>query len=185
MNENLTKAKINLNEGTIELEGSEEFVQKNLDGFKDFISKPLNAPAKGVKSITDVTIQSKNNVTKQSKSSSVVNVTPEEFDIRGNDTIPSFKKFLEEKKPSDSAPEMIAVTGFYLKHYLKKEEFSEGNIMYAYVAAGVKRPMKVHQAFIDTKNNKHWILQGSDKDKWILNQLGEDYVLHELPKTTG
>lgn len=207
MNENLTKAKINLKDGTIELEGSEEFIQKNLDSFKYHISKPADdLPIEDTKTFNESTIQAKSTVeaktpndstieskpaveaktpngsTRQPKST-VDNVVPEEFDSRGNDTIPSFRNFVDEKKPDGSAPDMIAVTGFYFNQYLKKEEFSEGNVMYAYGIAGAKRPRKVHQAFHDTKTRKQWIRQGSTSDKWILTHIGEDYVLHDLPKT--
>jgi hypothetical protein len=142
MNENLTKVKINLNEGAIELEGSEEFVQKNLDGFKDFISKPLNAPNKEIKLTVDETKKSNNGIIKQSKYSVVDTVPPEEFDIRGNDTEPSFRDFLNDKKLSNSFSKLVVATGFYLKCYLNKEEFSEGNVMYASPIAEVRRPKK-------------------------------------------
>lgn len=181
MNENLTKAKINLKEGIIELEGSEEFVQKNLDGFKDYISKPMD-------DLLNENAKTLNGSTRQSKSTvrpTVDTVVPDEFDIRGNDTIPSFRKFVDEKKPDGSAPDMIAVTGFYFKQYLKKEEFSEGNVMYAYGIAGAKRPRKVHQAFHDTKTRKQWIRQGSTPDKWVLTHIGEDHILLDLPKVKG
>ncbi len=182
MNENLTKAKINLNDGTIELEGSEEFVQKNLDSFKDHISKKISTPPKEVKLTNDITKKSDNGITKQSKSSVVDNVPPEEFEIRGNVTVPSFRNFLDDKKPSNSAPDMISITGFYFKQHLNKEEFSEGNVMYVYGIAGLKRPKKVHQVFLNTKSRNQWIKQGSASDKWILTHIGEDYVLHDLPK---
>lgn len=184
MNENLTKAKINLNNGAIELEGSEEFVQKNLDSFKDFISKPANAPTKEVKIAKVETRKSENDAIKQSKSSPVDNVPPEEFDIRGSDNVPSFRDFLGDKKLSNSFHNMIVMTGFYLKNYLNKDEFSEGTVMYACPIAEVERPKRVHQSFIDVKNKKQWVKQGSSTDKWILTHIGEDYVLHKLPKIT-
>ncbi|MDD5473841.1 MAG: hypothetical protein PHU34_06795 [Candidatus Methanoperedens sp.] len=189
MNDNLTKAKINLNEGTIELEGAEGFVQKNLDVFKDFISQPIKTSSKEVeandaeiKQSNDFKTKQSNNGIKKYKPSRLDNVSPEEFDISCDGVIP-FKDFFNDKKPSRTAPEMIAVTGFYLKHYLKKEEFSEGNVMYAYVAVGVKRPVRVHKAFQDTKDRLHWVTKGSSVGKWILSQIGEDYVLHDLPNT--
>lgn len=181
MNENLTKAKINLNDGAIELEGSEEFVQKNLDSFKDFISKPVNEPTKEMKLTVGETKKSNNGVIKQSKYSVVDTVPPEEFDIRGNDTVPSFRDFLNDKKLSNSFSKLIIVTGFYLKHYLNKEEFSEGNVMYASPIAELKRPKKIHHSFSDLKTKTQWIKQGNSKDKWILTHIGEDYVLHKLP----
>ncbi len=189
MNENLTKAKVNLNGGTIELEGSEEFVQKNLDGFRDFIFQPIKTSSKvetngvEIKQSSDIeTKQSNNGVKKQNKSSRLENVSPEDFEISCDGVIP-FKDFFNDKKPSRTAPEMIAVTGFYLKHYLKKEEFSEGNVMYAYLAVELKRPVRVHKAFQDTKDRRHWITRGSSVGKWILSPIGEDYVLRDLPRT--
>ena len=183
MNENLTKVKINRNEGIIELEGSEEFVQNNIDGFKDFIYKSVSEPTKEEKLTTGITKKSDNGVIKQSKSSVVDNVPPEEFDIRGNETAPSFRNFLDDIKPSNSAADLIAVTGFYFKQHLNKEEFSEGNVMYVYGIAGAKRPKKVHQTFHDTKSRKQWIKQGSASDKWILTHIGEDYILHDISKS--
>lgn len=185
-----TKAKISLNGGTIELEGSEEFVQKNLDSLKNFIYKPIsisttetknNSPAI-LQSNSDGIKQSNGGTKKQSRPSVVTIVRPEEFEISGNGNIPPFKAFLDGKKPSNSAPEMITVTGFYLQHYLKKEEFSEGHVMSAYIMAGITRPKKPHQVFINAKNRTQWIKQGSSTDKWILTPFGEDHVRNDLPK---
>jgi len=109
-------------------------------------------------------------------------IIPEKFDISGNKSTPSLKAFLKEKKPSASANERILVIGYYITNKLKKNEFSEENIEFAYRVLQLSgRPKHLHQSFIDIRNKKFWIEQGSDTNLWTISRIGEIYVEEKLP----
>jgi len=172
-----TKVRIDLKQGIIELEGSETFVQKNLDEFKSLIKQqPIEgiSPTRAAKKKEAIEKPAKKPKKRLPKT-----VESEEFAVRG-EGIPSLKEFFQEKNP-DSNLEINAVLGYYIQNYAKRPEISEGNYAYGYKAIGKKRPKFLHQSIIDTKNKKGWIKEGSSTDTWKLTSAGEDYVMYELP----
>jgi hypothetical protein len=154
-----TKAKINLKEGTIELEGSESFVRAYLDEFKEKLSefsdtpsseevqKPKAKPrAKAHEKKTGTTDKPK------AKKASSKKVVAERFDIHGSGDIPSLSNFIEEKKPGTANGPIIAVIGYYITEVMGNEFFSEGQVEYAYKMLKISRPNNLHQIMLNEKN---------------------------------
>ena len=177
-----TKAIINLQERTIQLEGSEEFVCKYLDEFKDKLSVQEWTQPTPKTPIQKGKI-SKEKEKKEKKTRLPTKVEIEEFDIKGDSktNIPSLKEFINEKKPR-SHQERITVVGYYFTNILKKgEEFSEGNTEFVYNALKFPKSRNPHQSHTDTKNHKRWIDKGSDLQHWKVTRLGEIHVEEEMP----
>jgi hypothetical protein len=181
-----TKATINLREGIISLEGSEEFVKKYLDDFKIELTQPvfgvsnshvekqtktlLPKEQKEIKNKTDV---------KSTNKSKVKDIRPEQFDIYPKDKL-SLKDFIDEKKPNDSIRERALVIGYYIKNTLNLDSFTEGNIEYVYRTLKLnKKPIHLRQALIDLKNKDQWI--ESVEGNWVINRVGEKIVDEKLP----
>lgn len=182
-----TKAKIDLVNNVVELEGSEQFVTKYLDEFRQLLrDRPIayapNEHSPPSQSGKKKTKKEKTIPAKKTKGPKKVEI--EEFDIEGDtaSSIPSLREFYKEKKPGTSNHKRIVVFAYYINHILKKQEFSEGQIEYAYKALGISgRPSYLHQAMIDLKNKKAWLENGSGSDKWAIKRLGELFVEERLP----
>jgi hypothetical protein len=181
------KAKINLIEGIVELEGSEEFVKKYLDEFKQMLKmSPIQTQTlqsqKYIPNTKNNFYTKKKEGSKSQNKSFIKMPEPIEFDIKKNgNEKPSLIEFIGQKNPQ-SHKEIITCIAFYLKRYLNISEFDEGHISYAYLVIKRKRPEAFHQAFIDTKNTTRWIMSGEGATKWSLYSIGEDYVEHDLPR---
>jgi len=96
-------------------------------------------------------------------------------------SFPTIKEFFDEKKPSTSV-EIVTVFGFYLEHFEKKEEFTEDDISRAYYNSRVRKPKVIGQALRDAKNMKGYLVEGSKRGRFRLSNVGENLVLHDLPK---
>lgn len=183
-----TRAKINMFEGVIELEGTEEFVSKYLDEFKSKLDRKEDIAGTHVKS-EQRKPKSKKKL-KEDAHSKLKKRTPkkikiEEFDINNDSKgkIPSLKDFLDEKKATDSSPKTILAVGYYITHFKKASEFSEGNIEFAYKALRLtRRPLHLHQTIINKKNKEVWFEQGSDSYHWKLSRVGELFVEGSMPE---
>ena len=186
----ITKAKINLREGTIELEGSESFVRGYLDEFKELLKAPKKAevhqeppPPKAPapkKAPAKKAAQNKANAGKKS----APKVSMERFDIHGGDDIPSLSKFMEEKKPGTGNGNNIAVIGFYVTEILGQANFSEGQIEYAYKMLKLKRPGHLHQIMINEKNKRDLFEPNAENNSlWSLTRTGEIFVSDLLPES--
>ena len=79
-----------------------------------------------------------------------------ELNLRGDKSIPSFKTFVEEKKPG-SAKEFNAVAVYYLQKMLGSQKISLDHAYTCYVEAGRRPPEAFKQSFTDTKNKEGWI----------------------------
>lgn len=180
-----TKAKINFIEGIIELEGSEEFVSKYLDEFKENLSKKPYQDVKKQPIVPEEIKHEKTGEQKTKKKIGAKKIDVKEFYIDGDKSngVPSLKEFFEQKKPGKSASKRILAVGYYVTHYANQEEFSEGNIEYAYKALNLTgRPAHLHQIIINQKNEKGWFDEGSITDNWKISRIGEIFVDEHLPE---
>lgn len=180
-----TKAKINLKEGTIELEGSESFVRGYLDEFKELLMtpqkvEPQRQPPEPKKPPTKKAASSKTTTGKKA----APKVSMERFDIHGNNDTPSLEKFMEEKKPGTGNGNIIAVIGFYITDFLDNDSFTEGQIEYAYKMLKLKRPAHLRQIMINEKNKRDLFeADAEDSSLWSLTRTGEIYVSDLLPES--
>ncbi|MCW8965769.1 MAG: hypothetical protein OQK82_03650 [Candidatus Pacearchaeota archaeon] len=183
---NNTKAKINITEGIIELEGNEEFVSKYLDEFKDkIIEKDKKAPIEYTPTKNQKNMKSEEVINKNSKIKIPRKIELEPFEITGNQekSIPSLSAFFDEKQPGNSNAKRIVTLGYYISEYLGKPNFSEGNIEYGFKALNLsKKPAHMHQIIINQKNEKGWFEEGDSSNSWRLTKLGEIFVEEKLPE---
>lgn len=175
----VTKAKLNLKEQSIELEGSEEFVKKYLEEFKSKLNEQKqiinNSPKEMQKQKSNIPSFQRANQNKKS-----VDIKEEPFDLNVKQDKIALKDYMSQKKPENNF-EKTAVIGDYIITYISKNEFTEGQIMYAYKILGLPRSTAFHQMFLDIKK-KNWIIEGSAPSKWKLTIAGEDFVKINLPK---
>ena len=189
----ITKARIDLNSGTIELEGSEEFVTKYLDDFKGQVngdssskkSKNRKSRASGSSTpkVKDDSPKETSGRAKSTKKSSAARIAPERFDIHAHGERVSLEDFMDAKKPGSANGCKIAAIGYYITEFLENESFTEGQIEYAYRMLKLKRPAHLHQIMINTKNKKDWYepVQDGETNAWQMTRSGEIYVADELP----
>ncbi len=194
----ITRVKMNLSEGSIELEGTEAFVIRYLDEFKVLmgdgrvkVAEPENVSTKratvskrATKSKQGATPNLTENSDKPEKKSKkgAPKVTAERFDIHGGGEVPPLKMFFEEKKPGRANGDQIAVIGYYITELLGNKTFSEGQIEYAYKMLKLSRPGHLHQVMINNKNDKDYYEQTDENGaNWSLTRTGEIYVSDQLP----
>lgn len=185
-----TKAKINVIDGTIELEGSEAFVKQYLDEFKELLQRPVRQNKEEIPEISEAKESAKNMATKKSttcKSSSAKKsaskVSIERFDIHGGGDVPSLEDYIQEKKPGAGNGNIIAVIGHYITEKLGEDTFSEGQIEYAYKMLKIKRPNHLRQIMINEKNKRDLFEPNAeDGSKWHLTRAGEIFVSDMLPE---
>lgn len=188
-----TKVKINIGDNSFEIEGSEEFVAKHLEEFKEFLTRGTpNTPPRVTSKTktkpkqTTTSDEDKEEAKSTSRSKSrAKKVTAERFDIHGGNGKPSLEDFLEEKKPGTANGPRIAVIGYYITEILGQDTFSEGQVEYAYKMLGVKRPNHLHQIMINNKNEKDYYesIEGNESS-WQLTRSGEIFVADNLPSAS-
>lgn len=188
------KAKINLKDGLIELEGSEEFVSKHLEHFKDLVHAYNDEPEEifdnNVHTSNDSEIapgraklKSGKKDTRSPKPAKAKTIETEKFDYTKDESIISLQEFWDEKKPGKAAGNIIAVVGYYIQRIRGNGEFTEGNVDFAYRILNLKgRPKHLHQIFINNKNERDLFeeVEGK-KGTWKLTRGGEIFVEDKLP----
>jgi hypothetical protein len=97
------------------------------------------------------------------------------------ESTPTIKEYFDEKRPT-TAVETVAVFGCYLEYFENKDEFTEDDISRAYYDARVRKPKAIGQALRDAKNLKGYLVEGSKRGRFRLSNVGENLVLHDLPK---
>lgn len=96
-------------------------------------------------------------------------------------SIPTLKEFFDKKKPSTNI-ETVTVFGFYLEHYKKQQDFNEADISKCYFEARARKPKVIGQALRDAKNRYGYLVDGHTKGAFRLSNVGENLVLHDLPR---
>jgi hypothetical protein len=177
----VTKAKINIKEGIIELEGSEDFVIKQLEVFGKEINvkKPLanhkeETPKKENAEELDKKIKRKG-----IKATQTINPIP--LNLKGKDDEPPLRDFYMQKNPS-SQWESLVIFAYYLKEYLGINQMEAGHVAFCCNEVGIKIPKNIAQMFYDIYHIKGW-LNLVDGRKYVeINTAGENLIKYDLPR---
>ncbi len=183
------KAIINLKEGTIDLEGSEEIVSKYLDIFKEKISFSVSKSEIGeLNRRTPKTMRESQpkDEEKTRKPRTAPKVDIEKFNIDGDKAkgVPALEDFMKaiDSEKLKSSHEFILAVSYYVTKVVKSIDFSDGNIEYAYkVLDTSNRPVHLRQIITNLKNKNSWF-EPSDTDnkRWKLTRIGEIYYEKNL-----
>jgi hypothetical protein len=185
----ITKAKVNLKERTIELEGSEPFVSKYLEIFQQQLM--TNAPAPD----NDPTINQIDTLSQEKNGSSTSekaptkkrvikipqSVAPTPIDLTAKDGNPSLKDFIKEKNPRNDM-ERIAVFAYFLKYYGKISDMKVGHVVSCFQEINQPVPTNIPQAFKNNQHRKGWLDTGVGAESAQITIKGENFVKFELPK---
>lgn len=184
-----TRAKITIGDNSVELEGSEEFVSKHLESFRNLLeARTATQHQHQAEKTIEENKQVRGNgnlVSKDNKKArrKIVSPSPEEFDISKSSDTPSLKEFYEQKNPGITAQKRFVVIAYYIQKIKKFPSFTGGQIEFAYKALDLKnRPTNVYQIIINAKNRSSWFEEA--ENGWKLTRLGEIYVEEKLPEAT-
>lgn len=103
--------------------------------------------------------------------------------LTGDESTPSFKQFVDEKRPRSSA-EFNAVAVYYLKKLLGIGQATLDHAYTCYAEVNRKPPENFRQSFIDTKNKKGWV-EFDDSGNLDIPHRGVVFVEHDLPHSKG
>lgn len=179
----VTKAKINLKDGTVELEGSEAFVSKYLDTFKrEMNSLKVGTPIKVTAAKEEAKVETDGEKTVKKKVMKTFQaVVPIPLDLKGNQSKPSLRDFYKQKRPSNPY-ESVTVFAFYLKENLGIDKIEAGHVAACCKEVGIKTPTNITQMFYDIHRRRGWFNLGDGRRFAEINTAGDNFVIHDLPR---
>ncbi|MFL6440780.1 MAG: hypothetical protein ACJ702_02350 [Nitrososphaeraceae archaeon] len=198
------KFKIDVKQGVVELEGTENFVDKHLDKFEEIFKSAIKENmAQGIiHSLTDdnvlalqqqnsekklgiskhelVKANNTNNNNNKHATKQSLSLPPIPVDLKANVNKVGLREFYAEKKPANHY-EKTVVFVYYLTKINKETEVKYGEILSCYEEVDEKKP-----SIIDIIKNsvryKGWLEQGSGKFITRLTISGENFVKFDLPQ---
>jgi hypothetical protein len=203
-----TKFKIDVKQGVVELEGSENFVDKHLDKFEEIFKSAIkqtmaqgiihsltddNVPAlqqqnsekklgisklELVKANTNTNNNNNNNNRHATKQSP--SLPPIPVDLKSNVNKVGLREFYAEKKPANHY-EKTVVFVYYLTKINKETEVKYGEILSCYEEVDEKKP-SITDIIKNSVRYKGWLEQGSGKFITRLTISGENFVKFDLPQ---
>jgi hypothetical protein len=189
----MTKLRIDLFSGTLEVEGEEGFVRSVYDDFKDRLlavrarqstaETTLSAPPDSVGTEASAANTSKQVRTMSRKRAGVSPSLVKDIDLseEGNDF--SLADFYAAKSPQ-TAMESNVVFVYYLQQIAQVARITVNHIYTCYKFVNIKYPNALKQSLADTSSRKNW-LDTSSFDDIKLSTAGENFVEHSLPRGTG
>jgi hypothetical protein len=183
----ITKAKINLKEGTIELEGSETFVDKYLEGFQQQIKNLIKSTNPVFTNqlpsvVMPVQLKDESEKAEKKKQTKVAQtVIPIPLDLKGKNGAPTLREFYIQKNPKSLA-ESLTVFAFYLKEYLTIEKMEAGHVSSCCKEVDIKVPTDIPSMFYDIKRHQGWLNVLEKRRFAEINTAGENFVKFDLPR---
>ncbi len=187
----MTKIKIDIKNGLVEVEGEEKFVKEVYSDYKDVLtlitSRAIKTHENQIPELpTNTEVNSSNNKkVKHLDKNHSHSKTKESYKIIGElnlspENIEAFRDFFEKKKIK-KAMEINAVAVYYLEKILGIKNITPNHIYSCYKNVNSKVPVALLQSLRDTASIKGWI-DTSDTNNIHLLIAGENLVEHDLPK---
>lgn len=168
-----------MKEGTIDLEGSEEFVSKYLDEFKIYLNNVTKYPPKELIDTTVIPKKTdKNNSTKTSRKSTSFSLIP--LNLKKDNEKPSLVELFTEKTPKTNQ-EIVTLFAYYLKNYLHIEEMQPGHALFCFSEIKKPKPLSILQLFRDASYHHKWLESSTTPNTTKITVAGENLIDHDLP----
>lgn len=181
----MTKLKLDLTSGILEVEGEEEFVKVIYNDFKDQLANQrlVSEEEQSPKADTSSTIPTKSlkkakRVAKASSSAESYTLL-KDIDFTKSEKGLSLREFYKQKSP-ESFAEKNLVFVYYLKSFLKIPKVTLNHIFTSYDEVGSRKPSAFKQSIADTSSKKGWLTTSSFEDISVPIK-GENFVNHDLP----
>lgn len=173
------KIKINLKEGTFEIEGSESFIEKYWEKLSRTLETlPVVYQYSSPALLDNDGPKETNHKKKVQKSKPSFELIP--IDLSKKDDYPSLKDFFGIKKPK-SNQEIITLFCYYLTKYLQIPNMKYGHALFCYTEINKPKPINIVQLFRDTSHLKKWVEAGDEPHTVKLTIAGENLITHKLP----
>ena len=170
----VTKAKINLKEGTIELEGSEAFVSKYIDAFRQSV-KGFDVSKRGAKDTKEP------DGSKKKARKAPQTIAPIPIDLKESNGKPSLRTFYKEKSPL-TFEEKLTVFAYYLKTHKGIDAMEAGHVVACCKEVKTKTPSNITQMFKNIKYRQGWVDFGKKDGSVTITTTGENLVEFDLPR---
>jgi hypothetical protein len=177
----VTKAKISLKEGIIELEGSEAFVTKHLEAFKKDIARMKVASENQEHQTSDFDNQNSPKKKRKAKGTTPRIVQPIPLDLKQKENILGFKEFYKQKSPK-SDMERVAVIAYYLKKYHNKNNIEAGHVVSCCKEVHCRVPADIKQTFKNAQHRYGWVKVLENGKFAEITIQGENLVENDLPR---
>lgn len=175
----LHKTKITTNLGTFEFEGSQEFVENQIEKIVN-IAKSNN---QRIPQTPVSPLNSKDTATKKTSTRKISTEQPQMLPnlITDKAKIDDLRSFYELKK-SENHIENFAVLALWLKTNNQILEVSISEMWTLYKILGIKPPKVIIQVFRDGKSKKAYFEVSETAGRYYLTPFGETFVEHDLPR---
>ncbi len=179
-----TKVKLTIGQSVIELEGSEEFVEKHWEELKLFISQPtISSQPKQPLITPKERMQGQKTTEKVGKERKPLSYTPIPINLKGDDKSPALKKFYEEKSPENNQ-EIITLFAYYLNKYCNISNMQMGHAVSCYNEVGERKPSNIYSLCGNARDRKAYLAAGDEPYTFKITIQGENLVEHDLPRKT-
>jgi len=186
-----TKIKIDLTQGIIEAEGTEDFVKSIYADYKDALKQngePRRSPAssrsarKKAKPITPTAADAASTAKKKKKAGGGRG-TPaivKDLNLAGGGKKKRLKDFYAQFTASSNF-ERNLIFVYYLQHELELTDITVDHVFTCYRDVQVKAPEALQQSLWDTSNRRGW-LDTSKAEDIKVTVPGMNYLEHDMPR---
>jgi hypothetical protein len=186
-----TKVRIDLTAGTLEAEGSEDFIRELYQDFREQVGQRTAPPASGGMPKehprpSSKAAQGSRRATGERKSTASTRrdrtpVLVKELDLAAKDTQVGLKDFLKRYKKLTSALDLNALFVYYLSREAAVDPITMDHVYTCYKHVGARVPKFLTQSLWDTARRKGTI-DSTSLDDVKLTTVGENWVEHDLEK---
>jgi len=182
-----TKIRIDLSQGIVEAEGTENFVRAIYDDFRSKLevtesAENTDGDAKGKKKT--VKKKASANKTKKPASKRAVPSIVKELDLSGGGKKKRLRDFYNQYKAGSNFEKNLIFV-YYLTHELGMSGITTDHVFTCYRdIPGIKAPNALRQSLLDTSNRRGWLDTSSTEDIKV-TMPGINYLEHDMPKAAS
>lgn len=186
----ITKIRIDLTQGIVEAEGSEEFVRSIYDDFRSSLKdssklQTLQPEDKSIKNIPSK--MKKNSGGTKTKKSGAGRGSPsivKDLDLSGKGKKQSLRDFYNKFKPASNFEKKLIFV-YYLNQELGIAGVTVDHVFTCYRdIPGIKAPAALQQSLWDTTSHRGWLDTSSSEDIKVTIP-GINYLEHDMPKASS